>query len=210
MIQRVSPERHGRPQRPPAGRQLSAVADQFTRRPLHAALRGHPEQLALSHPTQPNLGPQAGTTLGPMPGAASPITPAPGASDISPAVAAPAGPPLLLVPLSLAPAAVGPDAAVLSRAARAFNPSIEAGDTPDSADFAKAASRANIGRAKVSRIVGGVPLSFVEDACTQKPTTIALDAPTADALNVRGVVTNATAGNADATALLVGGVGWGG
>ena len=210
MIQRVSPERHGRPQRPPAGRQLSAVADKFTRRPLHAALRGHPEQLALSHPTQSKLGPQTGTTLGPMPGAASPITPAPGASDTSTAVAAPAGPPLLLVPLSLAPVAVGPDAAVLLRAARAFNPSIEAGDTPDGAEFAKVVSRANIGRAKASRIVGGVPLSFVEAACTQKPTAIALDAAAVDALNARSVVTSAAAGNAGATALLVGGVGWGG
>ena len=61
----------------------------------------------------------------------------------------------------------------------------------------------------MSRIVGGVPLSFVEAACAQKPTTIALDAAAVDALNARSVVTNAAAGNASAAALLVGGVGWG-
>ena len=55
-------------------------------------------------------------------------------------------------------------------------------------------------------------MSFVEAACAQKPTTIALDAAAADALNARSVVTSAAAGNnAGAPALLarVGGVGWG-
>ena len=111
------------------------------------------------------------------------------------------------MPLSLAPADVGPDAAVLSRAEHSFNPSIDADDAPEGADFAKVASRANMGLTKVSRIVGGVPLSFVEAACTQKPTTITLDAAAANALNAGSVVT--TAHDAGMPALLVGGVGFG-
>ena len=175
-----------------------------------AALRAHPEHACADGPTQPKLGPQAGTT-------ASPLTPAPGANDTPTAVGIPAGAPLeavggsgaLLVPLSLAPIDVAPDAAVLSRAARSFNPSIGADDTPEGADFAKVANRANIRHAKVSRLFGGVPLSFVEAACTQKPTTISLDAAAANTLNVRSLVTNAAAGNAGA--VLVGGwMGWGG
>ena len=185
---------------PPAA---SPIADQHSHSGASAVVCAHPRAARplTHHPTQPKLGPQTGTT-------ASPITPAPGESDTSTAVAGPTGPPLLLVPLSLAPANEQPDAAVLSRAAHSFIPSIDADDTSDGAHFD--ASRADVGRAKMSRIIGGVPLSFVEAACTQKPTTIGLDAASANTLKMHSVATNAEAGNAGATALLVGGVGWGG